>query len=173
MPKGSTSLVVVGVDASHQSLVALVWAAEYARTTGARLRAVAGWQYPTTYGIAPDWSRMDFEAWATQQLETSVAATLGDSPEVGSPSRCRKIQPWRCSLVRTTRTPTRSCAPGSTRTGSAWTIWTGCAGLRGSCARGAPRRRGGGLRTVAGVARAATGGSRPPRARSSTAPGRR
>src|SRR5450631_1939414 len=82
MPKGSTSLVVVGVDASHQSLVALVWAAEYARTTGARLRAVAGWQYPTTYGIAPDWSKMDFEAWATRQLETSVTATLGDSPDI-------------------------------------------------------------------------------------------
>jgi nucleotide-binding universal stress UspA family protein len=25
---------------------------------------------------------MDFEAWATQQLETSVAATLGDSPDI-------------------------------------------------------------------------------------------
>src|SRR5664279_6421096 len=54
----------------------------HARATGARVRAVAAWRYPTTYGIAPDWSRMDFEAWATQQLETSVAATLGDSPDI-------------------------------------------------------------------------------------------
>jgi nucleotide-binding universal stress UspA family protein len=46
------------------------------------VRAVAAWRYPTTYGIAPDWSRMDFEAWATEQLETSVAATLGDSPDI-------------------------------------------------------------------------------------------
>src|SRR5665647_687580 len=82
MSTGSTSLVVVGVDASRQSLIALRWAAEYARATGARLRAVAAWRYPTTYGIAPDWSKMDFEAWATQQLETSVAATLGDSPDI-------------------------------------------------------------------------------------------
>jgi nucleotide-binding universal stress UspA family protein len=82
MPTGSTSLVVVGVDASRQSLIALRWAAEYARATGARLRAVAAWRYPTTYGITPDWSKMDFEAWATQQLETSVAATLGDSPDI-------------------------------------------------------------------------------------------
>jgi hypothetical protein len=44
--KGSTSLVVVGVDASHQSLVALVWAAEYARATSARLRAVAALAVP-------------------------------------------------------------------------------------------------------------------------------
>jgi nucleotide-binding universal stress UspA family protein len=81
MSTGSTSLVVVGVDASHQSLIALRWAAEYVRATGARLRAVADWRYPRTYGIAPDWSKMDFEAWATQQLETSLSATLGDSPD--------------------------------------------------------------------------------------------
>src|SRR5450759_332663 len=94
MSTGSTSLVVVGVDASRQSLIALRWAAEYARATGARLRAVAAWRYPTTYGIAPDWSKMDFEAWATQQLETSVAATLGDSGgytrgDLGSRGPCR------------------------------------------------------------------------------------
>src|ERR1035437_4955154 len=88
MSTGSTSLVVVGVDASHQSLIALRWAAEYARATGARLRAVAAWRYPTTYGIVPDWSRMDFEAWATRQLETSVAASLGDAPDIPvEPSR--------------------------------------------------------------------------------------
>jgi nucleotide-binding universal stress UspA family protein len=75
MSTGSTSLVVVGVDASRQSLIAMRWAAEYARATGARLRAVAAWRYPT-------WSKMDFEAWATVQLETSVAATLGDSPDI-------------------------------------------------------------------------------------------
>src|ERR1019366_4910309 len=59
MSTGSTPLVGVGVDASHQSLVALRWAAEYARALGARLRAVAPWRYPTTYGTAPDWSKMD------------------------------------------------------------------------------------------------------------------
>ena len=80
-----TAAVVVGVDAFRQSLIALRWAAEYARVTGARLRAVAAWRYPTTYGIAPDWPKMDFEAWATQQLETSVAATLG----------ILRIYPWR------------------------------------------------------------------------------
>ena len=62
MSTGPTPLVVVGVDASHQFLVALRWAAEHARATGARLRAVAPWRYPTTYGIAPNWSKMDFEA---------------------------------------------------------------------------------------------------------------
>src|SRR5674476_750788 len=41
MSTGATSLVVVGVDASRQSLIALRWAAEYARATGARRRAVA------------------------------------------------------------------------------------------------------------------------------------
>ena len=43
---------------------------------------MAAWRYPTIYGFAPDWSKMDFEAWATRQLKTSVAATLGDSPGI-------------------------------------------------------------------------------------------
>jgi len=75
-------VVVVGVDASDQSLVALRWAAQYARATGAKLRAVSAWHCPTTYGIAPDWSDVDFVAEATKKLEDSVKATLGDSPGI-------------------------------------------------------------------------------------------
>ena len=83
MSTGSPSpVVLVGVDASDQSLAALRWAAEYARATGARLRAVTAWQCPTTYGLAPDWTDMDFAADAAQQLETSVKATLGDAPDI-------------------------------------------------------------------------------------------
>src|SRR5665647_3024805 len=41
MSTGSTSLVVVGVDASRQSLIALRWAAEYARATARSLAPVA------------------------------------------------------------------------------------------------------------------------------------
>src|SRR5664280_1402763 len=83
MSTGSPSpVVLVGVDASDQSLAALRWAAEYARATGARLRAVTAWQCPTTYGIAPDWTDMDFAAEAADQLRASLTQTLGDSPGV-------------------------------------------------------------------------------------------
>ena len=41
--------VIVGVDGSPQSKQALRWAAQFAATSGARLIAVAAWDYPTTY----------------------------------------------------------------------------------------------------------------------------
>lgn len=74
--------VVVGVDGSPQALAALRWAAQYAQASGAALRAVTAWRYPTTYGIAPDWSEAHFAADAAEQLRASVSAALGDSPPV-------------------------------------------------------------------------------------------
>lgn len=75
-------MVVVGVDGSKQSLVALRWAADYTRATGATLRAVTAWHCPTTFGIAPDWTDMDFVAEAADQLKASLAQALGDSPGI-------------------------------------------------------------------------------------------
>jgi nucleotide-binding universal stress UspA family protein len=46
-------LVVVGADGSAESVAALKWAAAYASVTGARLRAVTAWHYPTAAGPAP------------------------------------------------------------------------------------------------------------------------
>lgn len=46
-------LVVVGVDGSAQSVAALHWAARYADATGAAVRAVLAWHYPTAAGQPP------------------------------------------------------------------------------------------------------------------------
>jgi nucleotide-binding universal stress UspA family protein len=46
-------LVVVGVDGSPESVGALRWAAEYARATGATVKAVLSWHYPAPAGPAP------------------------------------------------------------------------------------------------------------------------
>lgn len=46
-------LVVVGVDGSEQSIAALHWAARYAAATGAAVRAVYAWHYPTAAGEPP------------------------------------------------------------------------------------------------------------------------
>jgi nucleotide-binding universal stress UspA family protein len=46
-------LVVVGVDGSPTSAGALKWAAAYAAATGATIRAVLSWHYPTAAGPAP------------------------------------------------------------------------------------------------------------------------
>jgi nucleotide-binding universal stress UspA family protein len=45
-----TGKVVVGVDESECSKLALRWGAYLAATLGARLEAVAAWQYPQIYG---------------------------------------------------------------------------------------------------------------------------
>jgi nucleotide-binding universal stress UspA family protein len=42
--------VVVGVDGSNSSRLALEWAANQAHRTGARLRVVAAWDWPASYG---------------------------------------------------------------------------------------------------------------------------
>ncbi len=49
-PRTAGLLVVVGVDGSPGSRAALKFAAEEARLRGGRLRIIAAWQYPRTYG---------------------------------------------------------------------------------------------------------------------------
>jgi len=42
--------IVVGVDGSDASIEALEWAARHAEATGASLRVVMSWEWPTSYG---------------------------------------------------------------------------------------------------------------------------
>ena len=42
--------IVVGIDGSNASLLALEWAARQAEFTGASLEIVASWEWPTSYG---------------------------------------------------------------------------------------------------------------------------
>jgi nucleotide-binding universal stress UspA family protein len=51
---GTGQVVVVGVDGSAESVAALSWAGRYAAATGASVRAVRAWHYPTTAGLAPE-----------------------------------------------------------------------------------------------------------------------
>jgi nucleotide-binding universal stress UspA family protein len=54
----TTPCIVVGVDGSEPSKQALRWAVKVAAPFGARLVAVAAWDYPSTYGWAAwpvDW----------------------------------------------------------------------------------------------------------------------
>jgi nucleotide-binding universal stress UspA family protein len=47
-------VVVVGIDGSAESAAALSWAGRYAAATGATLRAVRAWHYPTVAGLPPE-----------------------------------------------------------------------------------------------------------------------
>ena len=74
------SVVVVGVDGSTGSRDAVRWAAEYARLTGAKLRAVSSWRWPNYITRIPP--GIDLEADTRRTLEEVVAEVRADFPEV-------------------------------------------------------------------------------------------
>jgi nucleotide-binding universal stress UspA family protein len=71
-------VVVAGVDGSAESVAALGWAARYAATTGATVRAVRAWHYPGAIGgpaegIAPSAVREKTEQQMRDDLAEAVA----------------------------------------------------------------------------------------------------
>jgi nucleotide-binding universal stress UspA family protein len=76
-------LVIVGVDGSAQSIAALRWAARYAAATGAAVRAVLAWHYPSAaaqppVGLAPASVRTEIEATMQGILNDAVAQAFPD-----------------------------------------------------------------------------------------------
>jgi nucleotide-binding universal stress UspA family protein len=77
--------VVVGIDGSPSSALALAWAAQYAKAMGARLCAVLAWHYaarvgPAPVGVAPASVRDEAQTAMQEDLDRTVAATLGEPP---------------------------------------------------------------------------------------------
>jgi nucleotide-binding universal stress UspA family protein len=82
-PGSSERRIVVGVDGSESSVLALRWAAYYAALQGARLQVVGAWEYPPTFGwaaIAPDWNPADD---VRKVLEESARSAFGDQWPAG------------------------------------------------------------------------------------------
>jgi nucleotide-binding universal stress UspA family protein len=79
--------VVVGVDGSPASALAMAWAARYAKAMGASVRTVMAWDYPAPVGhapagVAPASVTQDVEQAKRAELDKAVAGTLGDAPAV-------------------------------------------------------------------------------------------
>lgn len=73
--------IVVGVDGSEPSKVALRWAAAFAAATGARIDAVVAWHLPSTFGysyIPPAFDMHDNYAKVLSEVVDDVFA--GDRP---------------------------------------------------------------------------------------------
>ena len=68
--------IVVGVDGSPPSRLALQWAARLAQALGARIEATTAWEYPQTYGspVDPSW-RPDLDA--DKILQTTLDEVFG------------------------------------------------------------------------------------------------
>jgi nucleotide-binding universal stress UspA family protein len=86
------SRIVVGVDGSPQSILALRWAQTLAPTLGAAITAVTAWHLETIvvpYAI-DDW---DPEADAQQLLADAVAEAFGEHMPEGFTALCQRGQP--------------------------------------------------------------------------------
>jgi len=73
-------IVVVGVDGSTESVDALTWALDYADSSGAIVRAVLAWQYPTSYGYVPDSGYDDMETESEALLRRTVEKATAERP---------------------------------------------------------------------------------------------
>ena len=75
--------ILVGVDGSESSIRALEWAADLAERTGATLRAVITWEWPTSYGWAFAFpSGYDPTSDATKVLDGALAPVRTAHPGV-------------------------------------------------------------------------------------------
>jgi nucleotide-binding universal stress UspA family protein len=75
--------IVVGVDGSSSSKAALRWALDEARRRGARVRAVAAWEFPAYYGFSGGMPYPDFAEMMGKTLSDAVHEVIGyDQPEV-------------------------------------------------------------------------------------------
>jgi nucleotide-binding universal stress UspA family protein len=77
-----TQLVVVGVDGSPSSVLALKWATNYATTTGARLRAVLAWHFPAAAGPAPVGVAPEV---ISDEVRSDMSAALAKAVAEGAP----------------------------------------------------------------------------------------
>ena len=76
-------VVVAGVDGSPESIAALRWASRYAAATGATVRAVRAWHYPSavgpaSVGVAPNPVTSEVEAHIEAELTGDLAQVYPD-----------------------------------------------------------------------------------------------
>ncbi|MBP0448395.1 universal stress protein [Kitasatospora sp. RG8] len=77
-PNGSAhGRIVVGIDGSAPSKAALRWAVGQAGLTGARVHAVAAWEYPSLYGWFAPMTDDGFERSALRTLTAEVNEVVG------------------------------------------------------------------------------------------------
>src|ERR1700730_9841998 len=80
---GNAPTIVVGMDGSEPSTLALKWAAKQAKLVGASLSVVTAWESPPTLGWAPPYpSDCDPDKDARRALQEKVDAELGPDPGV-------------------------------------------------------------------------------------------
>jgi nucleotide-binding universal stress UspA family protein len=86
-PIAERGRIVVGVDGSDQSTLALRWALHLAAITGSDVEAVMAWQYPVSYGWTLAATGWDPREDAEKALFAIIEDTAPGPPGRGSPDR--------------------------------------------------------------------------------------
>ena len=89
--------IVVGVDGSPESLLALKWANTLAPTLGATITVLVAWHLESMYGpyASADW---DPEYTAQEVMETALVQAFGDTPPEGLTTKIIRGQPAKVLL---------------------------------------------------------------------------
>jgi len=73
--------IVVGVDGSDHSVLALRWAVAQAALTGADVEVIASWQWPASAGGFLPYENFDMSGITRKAVEAAVASVVGDGDE--------------------------------------------------------------------------------------------
>jgi nucleotide-binding universal stress UspA family protein len=72
----SGQVVVVGVDGSDPSVAALSWASHYGAATGATVRAIRVWHYPSSAGLPAGKMPESVDAGVEQQMRNELSEAV-------------------------------------------------------------------------------------------------
>ena len=84
---GSSGRIVVGVDGSPESALALCWAARIARTECAAIDVVAAWEFPVNLG----WTPLPVDFSPREEIRRAALATVDDAFGTRRPDDLRVI----------------------------------------------------------------------------------
>jgi len=70
--------IVVGVDGSDHSVLALRWAVKQAELTGSDIEVVACWQWPSSAGGFLPYEDFDLSAVTRKAVDAAIATVIGD-----------------------------------------------------------------------------------------------
>ena len=73
--------IVVGVDGSEHSMLALRWAVDQAELTGASIEVLACWQWPSSAGGFLPYEDFDLSDATRRAVDAAVASVVGDDDE--------------------------------------------------------------------------------------------
>jgi nucleotide-binding universal stress UspA family protein len=95
--------VVVGVDGSASSRVALHWGLRQAQLSGSPVRAVIAWRWPVDYGSIPPAIEVELRSDSAEMLSAMVDQALEKLPDAGCEQVVRRGRPAEVLLDESAR----------------------------------------------------------------------